>query len=225
MSAELEPPEEAKADGEGLSLRHARQSGAGIVMMSKWPEPGLVKTRIGRWVGQVQAARLQMRMLSESVNRLLPYPDVRLAISPDARLADCRRRFPALAAISQGEGDVGDRMSRVAGLVLKERRAVILLGSDSPDLPLRYLEQAITWLQDCDLVLGPSLDGGVYLIGLTSCPQQLFRGIPWSSSGVFKALSTRACQLGLTVRLLPPWRDVDTLVDVVAWQRRRPAKG
>jgi uncharacterized protein len=85
-----------------------------------------------------------------------------------------------------------------------------------PSLPLDYYAQALALLETNDLVLGPALDGGYYLIGLKRTVPELLAGIPWSTERVLAMTQEKAMALGLTTALLPPWRDVDTIEDLLA---------
>jgi uncharacterized protein len=104
----------------------------------------------------------------------------------------------------------------VESLLAKGYQRVIIIGTDIPSLPLDHYKQALTLLDSHDLVLGPALDGGYYLIGLKRLVPELFAGIPWSTELVLAATQAIAAKLGLTTALLPAWRDVDTIADVQA---------
>ena len=95
-------------------------------------------------------------------------------------------------------------------------RRVILIGTDVPTLPLDRFKQALASLENHDLVLGPAIDGGYYLIGLTRPVPDLFVDIPWSTDQVLRLTQEKATAFGLTTVLLEPWRDVDTLADLQA---------
>jgi uncharacterized protein len=92
----------------------------------------------------------------------------------------------------------------------------IIVGTDLPALPELAYEQAFGLLAQHDLVLGPSLDGGYYLIGLSRTAPELFRDIPWSTADVLTLTQKKAHAFGLNVTLLEPQRDVDTIDDVLA---------
>jgi glycosyltransferase A (GT-A) superfamily protein (DUF2064 family) len=101
-------------------------------------------------------------------------------------------------------------------------RRVILIGSDSPDLPGDFLRNAIVELQTHDMVLGPSSDGGYYLIGFrddTFLPS-VFDGISWSSSTVFQQTMEKVKNAGCSLSLLPAWSDVDIISDLKNLLRR-----
>ena len=90
----------------------------------------------------------------------------------------------------------------------------LAFSSDGPTLPVSYLRQAVTRLDDVDVVLGPSEDGGYYLIGLKEAHPGLFQGVEWSTEHVTAQTLARAEAEGLSVALLPRWYDVDTAHDL-----------
>jgi hypothetical protein len=91
-----------------------------------------------------------------------------------------------------------------------------MIDSDTPTLPVGLLENAVTLVAsgDPDLVLGPSEDGGYYLIGLRRLRPELFEGMPWSTPAVFEETLRRADALGLRTAQLDSWYDVDTAIDL-----------
>jgi rSAM/selenodomain-associated transferase 1 len=92
----------------------------------------------------------------------------------------------------------------------------LIVGTDTPSLPLERFQQALAALESHDLVLGPALDGGYYLIGLNRPIPGLFTEIPWSTEQVLARTQEKAGALGLKTALLAPWRDVDTIDDLHA---------
>lgn len=109
----------------------------------------------------------------------------------------------------QGPGDLGVRLERAMRNALGLSGAVIAIGTDSPGLPVALLESARRALESADAVLGPSEDGGFYLIGLRRAPEGVLCDLPWSSSETFERTRDRLLQLGLSVEVLPAWFDVD----------------
>jgi uncharacterized protein len=93
---------------------------------------------------------------------------------------------------------------------------VLIVGTDVPSLPLDHYKQALVLLEKNDLVLGPALDGGYYLIGLTKPVPALFDNIPWSTERVLALTCEKADGLGLATALLPEWRDIDTIDDLMS---------
>ena len=126
---------------------------------------------------------------------------------------------PAFAATDaevwlQGDGDLGDRMERALRRALEGAEAAVVIGSDSPGLPLRVFEQAHEALRSGAAVLGPSEDGGFYLIGLTRCPDGLLAGLPWSRSDTCARTAARLRSHGMRVRMIERWFDVDVPADL-----------
>jgi len=100
-----------------------------------------------------------------------------------------------------------------------DRERVVMVGSDSPTLPLDYLRQAFEALADHDVVLGPAEDGGYYLVGTSRSVPELFRDISWGSDRVLQQ-STKALADGArTFQLLPVWYDIDDHDDLLRLQR------
>lgn len=124
--------------------------------------------------------------------------------------------FPALFLPQRG-AMLGDRM-RDGGrdLLACGFDGVVLIGSDLPTLPTAHISAALEWLTQRRqaVVLGPSQDGGYYLIGLTRWPAQLFEHIPWGTPLVLRRTQEVAATLGMPVELLPTWYDVDSARDL-----------
>ena len=187
-----------------------------LLLMAKAPIPGHVKTRLVPPLTIEQAAALYEAMLTDTVARLrrrAATHRVHVAVSP----ATCdRARFPAAWHVfPQAAGDLGARLHAAFHETLTDDASpVVAIGVDSPTLPWSFLTQAFAALERADLALGSTEDGGCYAIGLRQLPQDFFAGIPWSTERVCQALASRARQLGLAVRHLPRWYDVDTMADV-----------
>jgi rSAM/selenodomain-associated transferase 1 len=124
--------------------------------------------------------------------------------------------------LPQGSGDLGSRMSDAfQDLFMRGYEAVVIIGGDLPTLPLSRLNAAFAALERRPgaegplwVVLGPSLDGGYYLIGLRAPQPALFEGIAWGTSRVLGQTVDRITRLGLKVECLEPWYDVDTVDDL-----------
>ena len=112
--------------------------------------------------------------------------------------------------LQRGE-TLGERLINAATQLLKEFDSVCLINSDSPTLPLKVLSNAVSLLAEAGdrVVLGPSHDGGYYLIGLKRPHRYLFERIAWSTADVLAHTVERASEIDLPVELLPMWYDVD----------------
>ena len=93
-------------------------------------------------------------------------------------------------------------------------RGVVLFGSDSPTLPAATVQRAFAALMDCDLVLGPTEDGGYYLMGCRRFDEQLFRKVEWSTRRTYEQTMANAQRLDYRVRALESWFDLDQWSDV-----------
>jgi glycosyltransferase A (GT-A) superfamily protein (DUF2064 family) len=120
----------------------------------------------------------------------------------------------------QSEGDLGERLEKILRLALKRSHMVLAIGSDTPNLPPAYLESARRALATADAVLGPSLDGGFYLIGLKDCPIGVLDGIQWSHSTTLAATTAKLEHFGMKTVLINPWFDVDSHDDLERLRRQ-----
>jgi hypothetical protein len=194
------------------------QPDCAIAVMAKQPEPGNVKTRLCPPLTPVQAADLYEAFFLDTVSLItgIKHTDAFVAYDPDTALNFFSRILPAtVKCISQGRGDLGNRLSGVSSIVFSHGyRKVIMLASDAPHLKQDCIQMAFKGLDDTDVVLGPCNDGGYYLIGLRYPSPEVFEGIPWSTSRVLDLTIQRAREAGKTCELLPPCYDIDTWQDV-----------
>jgi len=195
-----------------------------LVIFAKAPIPGEVKTRLCPPLTPDEAATLHgsfvLDMLERSktaVAKLKLPLDRYLACMPSSTLVFFKimEERQGVKLIDQVGDDLGTRMQHTfETMFMKRYHRVFIVGTDVPSLPLNHYAQALTLLETNDLVLGPALDGGYYLIGLKQMVPDLFVGIPWSTDRVLEMTQEKAATLGLKTALLPPWRDVDTIEDL-----------
>lgn len=141
-----------------------------------------------------------------------------LAFTPAAG----RARMEALAPsgfrlVAQEGAGLGERMSNLlAGLIADGHPAALVMGSDLPTLPMDYVAEGAETLARgaADVVVGPTEDGGYYLIGLRRRQAALFTDVPWGTDQVCEITLERARRLGLRAHVLPEWFDVDTEADL-----------
>jgi rSAM/selenodomain-associated transferase 1 len=186
-------------------------------VFAKYWQPGEVKTRLAAQLGAPGAAAFHRACVQTVVRRFSSVADRRiLAFSPDHREPE----FAALARPRwqlrpQAAGDLGQRMSSFfAEAFAAGARAVVLIGSDSPTMPEAFLHEAFDRLATTDAVLGPSDDGGYYLIGLTRPVPSIFDSIAWSTPEVCRQTLERLEAVPCRCHLLPPWYDIDTPQDL-----------
>lgn len=189
-----------------------------LIIMAKQPAVGRTKTRLCPPLTPVEAAALYQALLQDTIELGASLEGIQLAIAvtpPEA--ADDLRQIspPDTLLLPVACADIGDCLNQVLNRLLAAGYSqAIAINSDGPTLPVAYVRQALAWLSDADVVLGPSEDGGYYLIGLKQPQPELFRDIEWSSERVTAQTLTRAEALGLNVALLPLWYDVDTAADI-----------
>lgn len=185
--------------------------------MCKAPVRGLVKTRLAADVGDDAALAVYSELLDYVLDRL-HHANVHVAVFVEGGELDSRFRgndrwhfFP------QRGSDLGERIvSALHEAPCVEKMLVI--GTDMPFIDATLLTQAAAALDHADVVIGPCVDGGYYLIGMRRVHEELFEGIPWSSADVLDSTLARCTEHGLTSHLLPLLRDVDTLDDLLALQ-------
>jgi rSAM/selenodomain-associated transferase 1 len=190
-----------------------------LLFFIKNPEKGRVKTRLAAAIGDKMAVQLYKRFLLEMLYTLnggtfLFY----LCYSPDGPVRDLKNWLgDQYLYMPQTGENLGERMKNgFAEAISMNFKRVVLIGSDIPDLPLGFIEEAFASLREKDAVIGPSLDGGYYLIGFkneTFSPR-VFEGIHWSTESVFEKTLRLLEQEGLTVHTLQPLRDIDTVEDL-----------
>jgi hypothetical protein len=186
-----------------------------LVIFVKHPAPYKVKTRLGAQIGYALAADLYKIFIEQTIAMATrSFADrVLIAYESAERADDVNWALPAaMAAFPQTGWDLGQRMFNAFQHTFADgAHSTVIIGSDSPTLPPRFLNGAFDYLQDKDLVLGPAQDGGYYLIGLKTPVQKLFENIEWSSPMVLEKTLARAEQLQLSHALLPVWYDVDEI--------------
>lgn len=190
-----------------------------LMVFAKRPVAGRVKTRLAEEVGEERALEVYRHLLEHTRRTCLEIP-VRRQVWFDGRPADAGRwTAPEFESRVQPEGDLGARMSHAFRDSTGEggMRAV-LIGSDCADLRADHLQRAFEALARHDLVLGPSSDGGYYLVGARAWHPELFKDIPWSTSEVLSRTLDKAGGQGLSTHLLAELGDVDTAGD---WRRAR----
>jgi rSAM/selenodomain-associated transferase 1 len=191
-----------------------------LAVMAKAPVAGLVKTRLMPPLDEKQAAELYRALLIDQLEHLtaLSIADLYVAFTPGEASQMIENLAPAgYHCFPQAGSDLGDRMQEVlAELRRRGHRNAIVLGSDLPPVPLTTLHEAFKRLSADRkrVVLGPSQDGGYYLIGMNQPTPEVFFGMSWSHQRVLADTTEKLRQLGIDFCLLPHWLDVDTAEDL-----------
>lgn len=193
------------------------------VVMVKAPIAGTVKTRLTPPVPPEDAARLALAFAQDVVSGLRQTCAVLIAYAPAQGRVLLEPSLPAgLAWTPQRGQDLGERLS--AALLDASTRGfapLLVVGTDSPTLPPAFAAEAVSVLQSgrADVVLGPTEDGGYYLVGVRSPIPGLFDNVAWSTPLAFAHTAANAARLGLRLHTLPFWYDIDTAADLLRLRR------
>ena len=185
--------------------------------MAKAPIPGTVKTRLAQRIPVEAVTELYRCLLGDTISLADSLGTVEVAIMCPAadvealtQLANGEVRVVA----QEGEGLAAGLTSVFAHFVATGHQRVIAFNSDSPHLPASVLASAFAALSDHDLVVGPTNDGGYYLVGAKAAHASLFDGDGLGTQSALEALLERAGRLGLSVSLTDPFYDIDVEGDL-----------
>ncbi|HZS11966.1 MAG TPA: TIGR04282 family arsenosugar biosynthesis glycosyltransferase [Nitrospirales bacterium] len=198
-----------------------RPTGA-LVLFAKAPVPGQVKTRLTPPLTPDETASLHGSFVLDALERtagLKAVLDRFVACAPSAEHVFFKilGERHGVRLLDQRGPEVGARMAAAFDDLFRQGyERVVLAGTDLPTLPVTAYHQTLDLLAGHDVVLGPAVDGGYYLIALKRSHPELFREMPWSTPDVRKLTEDRAKMAGLTVGLLPAHRDIDTIDDLRA---------
>jgi rSAM/selenodomain-associated transferase 1 len=202
------------------------QANCGIAVMAKASAPGRAKTRLVPPLDYDQAAALNTAFLHDVTDNILlaasrAAPGATIAgyaaYGPPGSEEFFRSRFPAIDLIPAWFSDFGFcLLHAVEQMFDRGHKAAVVLNADSPTLPTALLnETAAVLAQPGDrAVLGPSSDGGYYLLGLKAAHRRLFEDIAWSTERVAEQTRERARDIGLELHALPEWYDVDDVASL-----------
>ena len=197
----------------------------GLIIFTRYPEPGKTKTRLIPSLGPDGAAELHRRMTEHTLTMARQLQSYR-PVSVELRYEGGNKHLveqwlgPDISSLPQGGGDLGKRMARAFHEAFQlGMDRVVLVGTDIPGIAARILLGAFENLSYNDMVLGPVRDGGYYLIGLCQDIPQLFVDMPWGTEKVLKRTRQIADDLGLSVVLLETLEDVDRPEDLHLWEK------
>ena len=192
-----------------------------LVIVAKEPVPGKVKTRLFPKFSPTVAADLYRCFLHDRIQEVSTINGVDRAIAYTPE--DARETFNTLALdgfelFAQQGKHLGVRLNNIFLEKLSQGyKAVSIVDSDSPDLPKSLIKESFELLlsKQADIVFGPCYDGGYYLVGMRKPHPELFSNIPWSTENVLSVTLEKARKMGLNVKLLSTWNDLDTFEDLI----------
>lgn len=196
-----------------------------LIVFARYPETGQVKTRLIPALGAEQATQMHeamtRRTLAAATAALLAGGiELQLRIAGSS-VEEARALFGDYFDLRPQVGEhLGQRLDdAVCAAFAAGASRVIVIGTDCPQLDAMVLQQARQRLQTADVVLGPAIDGGYYLIGMRAYRPELFRGIAWGTGEVLQQTRRAAVDAGLKLTLLAELSDVDHVEDLIAWRR------
>lgn len=194
-----------------------------VIVFARYPENGKVKTRLGKTLGNDFAARLYELMAGHifKVCHSLPKEeyDIHLFYENKDKSSSFEKWAPSDFAFTLQTGnDLGERMRNAFQILFNKRyKKVIIIGTDCPQINVNLIVKAFDELSQNDLVIGPSNDGGYYLLGMNDFHSFLFDDIRWSSDEVFRKTERKAVEKGLRLSVMPELIDIDTEDDLKNW--------
>lgn len=191
-----------------------------LIIFTRYPEPGKTKTRLISTLGPEGAATLQKQMTEHTLAQARALKGL-LPLSIEVYFAGGDRHLMEswlgtdLSYQYQSQGNLGARMAKAFESAFKVNMdRVVTIGTDCPSLDVQLLAKAFQELHQHDLVLGPAIDGGYYLIGLRRSIPELFGEINWGTAEVLQQTVGAAENLDLSIALLTPLADVDRPEDL-----------
>ncbi len=202
----------------------ARQTA--LMIFTKAPEPGMVKTRLIPALGRRYSAQLYQRMLLSTISKATQagFTSVQLWVSGNPNhllFMQIKKRY-GISIYQQRGRDLGTRMYNAFNSVLRNNGSAVVIGCDCPSLnkaDLVLARQALC--DDYAAVLGPATDGGYYLLGLRQLHPKVFNNIDWSTSSVAATTAERIGSLDWRLKELVKHRDIDTSADLMTYFHSR----
>jgi len=195
-----------------------------LIIFVKAPIAGRVKTRLSPHLSQKEILRLYrsfLRMITEGCSALEGI-DRFMGCTPtkdDIFLSSLARQY-GYGRFEQRGKSLGERLiNAFRDHFDMGYRKVVIIGSDSPTVPIGFIRDAFRILNKREFVIGPCNDGGYYLVGAKRLYEEVFKGIPWDTSGVLNKTLDRLDRMDVDYFLLPFWYDVDRIEDLEFYKR------
>jgi rSAM/selenodomain-associated transferase 1 len=196
---------------------HSPNQGRTLVVMAKAPRPGAVKTRLAASLSPAAVTAFYCCLLKDTLALARSLQDVEVAIMcPETDVNELEQLAGSDASVvaQKGEGLAAGLTSVFAHFTENRWRRIIAFNSDSPHLPRAVLEDAFETLTAHDVVVGPTHDGGYYLVGAKASYPTLFAGDGMGTSSALERLLSRARTLELSVGFADPFYDIDVADDL-----------
>ena len=187
-----------------------------VILFARDPILGQVKTRLRPSLDDETILKLYTCFVEDSLEKIRQVGNVEcfVGIFPDNHSGFFEKieNFGMSLFVQRGK-DLGDKMRQAfVDRFAEGYKKVVIIGSDSPSLPVSYINKALA--SDKDLVLGPSTDGGYYLIAMSGKVSEVFSGVAWGTKNVLDETLEKIKGTGVSLELLPVWYDVDSPDDL-----------
>jgi rSAM/selenodomain-associated transferase 1/rSAM/selenodomain-associated transferase 2 len=195
-----------------------------VIIFAKFPEEGEVKTRLAKTIGYEKATTIYKKLAEHSFSEVKKLNTVSRYLFFTNELN--REKISKWAGLGfsfypQSNGNLGEKMKTAFSKVFtKGSNKTIIIGSDLPDISKSLISKAFKDLDNNDIIIGPSKDGGYYLLGMNKFYPELFDHISWSTELVLEQTIAQARLLSLKFTLLEELNDIDTIEDLTEWQNR-----
>ncbi|HBX69899.1 MAG TPA: hypothetical protein DEH25_11120 [Chloroflexi bacterium] len=200
-----------------------------LIVYAKRPLPRHAKTRLGNQIGFEESAGVYARFLYQCLLELAQLDrdeiSIELSLVASADTAFFQSAFPEFQISTQIGGDLGERFTHAFKAAFQNGAAsVVVIGTDIPDLNRAIIQAAFAALDETEVVIGPAMDGGYYLMGTRQSTATLFQNIDWSSEVVLAQTEQLIYTQGLSIHYLPTLLDVDTFADYQRWLAGRSSR-
>jgi len=200
-----------------------------LIIFTKYPENGRVKTRLAETLGEAFASEFYKMCAGYIFNECIKLKrsgiDLLIFYAEEEDRNKIRGWVPESFELFRQEGEnLGERMYNAFLHLLKfNAEKAVLIGTDIPDISSSLIEKSFEYLDDHEAVIGPSSDGGYYLIGLSKLNKDIFTGIQWSTGKVLENTLIKLKERNLSYKLLPELIDIDKESDIMKWLKTNPA--
>ena len=194
-----------------------RASARAVILFARDPVEGQVKTRLSSLLDPPTILNLYRHFLRDSIEKICSITDadhfIGIASHPETGYFDEASQSHGVRLFVQKGGNLGERMRQAFADRFEEGyERVVIIGSDSPTLPPAYITQALQ--SNKEVVIGPSTDGGYYLIGMQGKVTDIFERVSWGTDSVLSETLNALKEQGAQAELLPVWYDVDLPEDL-----------
>jgi len=188
----------------------------GLIIFLRFPEWGKVKTRLAETLGHDRTLTIY-KELSDITLQLAARLSISTYLFYEGGLPHDKERHPSFNYLAQVEGDLGEKIIQALNYVFHRHQKVIIIGSDCPEISTTDINQSFELLDKYDVVIGPSTDGGYYLLGCKEIIPAIFKSIDWSTSSVLSKTITKLEKQCKSFYLLRTLTDIDTEEDWIRY--------